>query len=61
VIPIALSGLWQSLFARSEDKLKHAGRLFPRIRISVGAARAASSATPDNLRAAVTALRGEWR
>jgi 1-acyl-sn-glycerol-3-phosphate acyltransferase len=61
VIPIALSGLWQSVFARSKDKFRHAGRLFPRIRISVGEAHAASSATPDNLRAAVAALRGEWR
>jgi 1-acyl-sn-glycerol-3-phosphate acyltransferase len=41
VIPIALSGLWQSVFARSKDKFRHAGRLFPRIRISVGEAHAA--------------------
>ena len=61
VIPIALSGLWQSVFARNKDKLGHAGQLFPRIRISVGEPQPASSATPENLRTAVTALRGEWR
>jgi 1-acyl-sn-glycerol-3-phosphate acyltransferase len=60
VVPLALSGLWQSLFARSRDKLKHLARLFPRIRISVGEAQA-SSASPETLRAAVAALRGEWR
>jgi len=26
VVPMALSGLWQSLFARNRDKLRHAMR-----------------------------------
>jgi hypothetical protein len=60
VVPLALSGLWQSLFARSRDKFRRLARLFPRIRISVGEAQA-SSASPETLRAAVSALRGEWR
>jgi len=58
---MALSGLWQSLFARNRDKLKHATRLFSRIRITVGEHIAPSSAAPETLRAAVSALRGDWK
>jgi 1-acyl-sn-glycerol-3-phosphate acyltransferase len=61
VIPMALSGLWQSLFARNRDKLRHLGRLFPRVRLAVGAPMAPASASPESLRAAVLSLRGEWR
>ena len=61
VVPMALSGLWQSLFARNRDKLKHATRLFPRIRIAVGEHIAPSAAAPEALHAAVSALRGDWR
>ena len=61
VIPMALSGLWQSLFARNRDKLRHVANLFPRIRFSVGVPVPASAATPESLQAAVLALRGEWR
>ena len=61
VVPLALSGLWQSLFARNRDKLKHARHLFPRIRVSVGDGFSPSQAQPETLRAAVSALRGEWR
>src|SRR5690606_22710710 len=35
VVPMALSGHWQSLFARNRNKLRHLGRLFPRIRLCV--------------------------
>jgi len=61
VVPMALSGLWQSLFARNRDKLRHLGRLFPKIRLAVGEALEPSSATSDGLYAAVSHLRGDWR
>ena len=61
VVPLALSGLWRSLFARNPDKLRHARHLFPRIRLAVGAPVAASEVTPERLHAAVFALRGAWR
>ncbi|MDX1374710.1 MAG: MFS transporter [Burkholderiales bacterium] len=61
VIPMALSGLWQSLFARNRDKLRHLGQLFPRIGLAVGAPVAPQAATPEALHATVSALRGDWR
>ncbi len=61
VVPMALSGLWQSLFARNRDKLRHLGRLFPRVRLAVGDALEPARATPEDLHAAVLRLRGEWR
>jgi 1-acyl-sn-glycerol-3-phosphate acyltransferase len=61
VIPMALSGLWQSLFARNRDKLSHIGRLFPNIGLSVGEAVAPAQATPETLQSTVLALRGTWR
>jgi 1-acyl-sn-glycerol-3-phosphate acyltransferase len=61
VIPMALSGLWQSVFARNRDKLAHIGQLFPKIGLAVGAPLAPQAATPEALHAAVHALRGDWR
>jgi hypothetical protein len=61
VVPMALSGLWQSLFARNRDKLRHVLKLFPRIRLAVGEPLAASAVTPQALFAAVRELRGGWR
>jgi 1-acyl-sn-glycerol-3-phosphate acyltransferase len=61
VIPMALSGLWQSLFARNRDKLRHATRLFPRIRLSVGEPIAPAAVTPQELQATVLSLRGAWK
>ena len=61
VVPMALSGLWQSLFAHNRDKLRHLARLFPRIRLAVGAPLAAHEVSPQALQARVLALRGEWR
>jgi 1-acyl-sn-glycerol-3-phosphate acyltransferase len=61
VVPMALSGLWRSLFARNRDKLRHATRLFPRVRLAVGSALDPESATPEALRGSVLALRGIWR
>jgi 1-acyl-sn-glycerol-3-phosphate acyltransferase len=61
VIPMALSGLWRSLFARNPDKLRHATHLFPRVRLAVGDPFAAEQVTPEKLHAAVLELRGAWR
>jgi len=58
VVPMALSGLWQSIFARSQKKV---ARLFPRVRLAVGEPVAAAVATPEGLREIVVGLRGEWR
>ena len=61
VVPMALSGLWRSLFARNRDKFRHLTRLFPRIRLAVGEPLAAHQVSPEGLHASVLALRGEWR
>jgi 1-acyl-sn-glycerol-3-phosphate acyltransferase len=61
VIPMALSGLWQSIFTRNRANLRHFPRLFPRIRLAVGNAIAPSDASPPALQASVLKLRGEWR
>jgi 1-acyl-sn-glycerol-3-phosphate acyltransferase len=61
VVPMALSGLWQSLFARNRARLKHVLKLFPRIRLAVGEPLAPQSVTPERLHAAVAELRGAWR
>ena len=61
VVPMALSGLWRSLFARNRDKLRNLRRLFPRVRLSVGEPLSPSAATPERLHAAVLELRGAWR
>ncbi len=61
VIPMALSGLWRSLFARNRHNLRYLYRLFPRIRLSVGEPVAPEEASPQKLHAAVQALRGAWR
>ena len=61
VVPMALSGLWQSLFARNRDKLRHAARLFPRIRLAIGEALSPAGLTPERMRDEVLALRGVWK
>lgn len=61
VIPMALSGLWKSLFTRNRARLRHVTKLFPRIRLSVGEPLAPALATPESLHAAVLSLRGDWR
>jgi 1-acyl-sn-glycerol-3-phosphate acyltransferase len=61
VVPMALSGLWRSLFSRNRAKLRHATKLFPRVRLSVGEPVPAANASPQGLQAAVLAIRGEWR
>ena len=57
VVPMALSGLWQSVFARN----RAARKLFPRIRLAVGEALRAEAVSPEALREAVLELRGDWR
>ncbi|HZM45089.1 MAG TPA: glycerol acyltransferase, partial [Burkholderiales bacterium] len=61
VVPMALSGLWQSLFARNPGKFKRMRGLFPKIRLAVGEPVAAAAATPEHLHDVVLGLRGEWR
>jgi 1-acyl-sn-glycerol-3-phosphate acyltransferase len=61
VVPMALSGLWQSLFARNRDKLSHAMRLFPKIRLAVGEPLAPQQVSPQGLHASVLELRGAWK
>jgi 1-acyl-sn-glycerol-3-phosphate acyltransferase len=61
VVPMALSGLWQSLFTRNRHRLRHATKLFPRIRLAVGEPLAPQAVTPQRLHAAVAGLRGAWR
>ncbi len=61
VIPLALCGLWQSIFARNRDKLHHATKLFPKIGIAVGEPIDPATVTPEGLHRAVRALRGDWK
>ena len=61
VVPLALCGLWQSIFARNRDKLRHAMKLFPGIGIAVGEPIDPSAVTPEGLYSAVCALRGNWK
>ena len=61
VVPMALSGLWRSLFTRNRHKLRYATRLFPRVRLAVGELIDPARAAPEALHAAVLALRGMWK
>jgi hypothetical protein len=61
VIPMALSGLWRSLFARNQDKLRNLRHLFPRVRLAVGTPVQPALVSPQALQAAVAELRGPWR
>jgi 1-acyl-sn-glycerol-3-phosphate acyltransferase len=61
VIPMALSGLWRSVFTRNRARMRHITRLFPRIRLAVGEPVAPAAATPQRLHGEVLTLRGDWR
>jgi PAS domain-containing protein len=61
VVPLALSGLWQSVFARSRGTFRRGLWVFRRIRLAIGERIAAAEVTPEALRAAVLALRGDWK
>ncbi|HEX4986797.1 MAG TPA: MFS transporter [Burkholderiales bacterium] len=55
VVPMALSGLWRSIFSRNRDKWK-AATLFPSVSLAAGPALGPSVSTPESLRAAVVRL-----
>jgi 1-acyl-sn-glycerol-3-phosphate acyltransferase len=61
VIPMALSGLWRSLFTRNRARLRHVTKVFPKVRLAVGEPVTPALARPESLQAAVLALRGDWR
>ena len=63
VYPVALQGLWRSLFSRRGGRafLKWPRRLFARIGLVVGEPMRPADVTTDGLRSAVVALRGERR
>lgn len=63
VVPMALSGLWGSIFSRRYTGLPRylPKAIAPRIRLRRGAAIAAADATPDALRGLTLALRGDRR
>jgi hypothetical protein len=62
VVPMALSGLWDSVFARNPERLRHAGRLlFAKIGLAIGEPVAPAAATPEHLQSVVLQLRGEGR
>ena len=62
VVPMALSGLWHSLFSRQPGRLRRAGHLlYRKILLTIGAPVAPATATPEYLHAAVLQLRGEGR
>jgi 1-acyl-sn-glycerol-3-phosphate acyltransferase len=58
VVPMALSGLWHSLFSRQPGRLRRAGHLlYRKVLISIGAPVPPGAATPERLQAAVLQLR----
>jgi 1-acyl-sn-glycerol-3-phosphate acyltransferase len=63
VVPIALSGLWDSMFSRKYKTLwqRWPRRFWPKIKLRVGAPITAAPATLEELRSAVQALRGAER
>jgi 1-acyl-sn-glycerol-3-phosphate acyltransferase len=63
VLPMALRGLWGSLFSRSQGRafLKKPRGPFSRIELAVGAPIPAAVVTPEGLQSAVSTLRGDWR
>jgi 1-acyl-sn-glycerol-3-phosphate acyltransferase len=62
VVPMALSGLWESLFARNPQRLRNAGKLlYRKISLAVGTPVAPAGATPEHLHSVVLQLRGEGK
>jgi 1-acyl-sn-glycerol-3-phosphate acyltransferase len=60
VVPMALSGLWTSMFSRAEKAIwrRLPRKLFAKITVSAGALVPAHLATPDAMREIVLNLRG---
>jgi 1-acyl-sn-glycerol-3-phosphate acyltransferase len=63
VIPMALRGLWGSIFSRSQGRafFKKPRGPFSAIELAVGAPIPAQVVTPEGLQRIVEQLRGEWR
>lgn len=63
VVPLALSGLWDSIFSRKEKSVWRCWpkRVWPKIALRAGTPVAAFHATPEDLRARVATLRGAWQ
>jgi hypothetical protein len=63
VVPMALRGLWGSLFSRSEGRafLKLPRGFFSRIELAVGPPIPAPAVTPERVQEAIRNLRGDWR
>lgn len=63
VVPMALRGLWGSLFSRSQGRalLKKPRGPLSRIELAVGPPIPAAAVTPEALQSAVSTLRGDWR
>jgi 1-acyl-sn-glycerol-3-phosphate acyltransferase len=59
VVPMALSGLWKSIFSRHRERLRYAIHWFPTIRLAIGPALLPTDLTPKSLRATVVALRAQ--
>jgi len=60
VIPMALSGLWQSIFSRNRSR-KHFVKLFPKVRLNIGHALAPTELSLEQVRDLVIQLQGEQR
>jgi 1-acyl-sn-glycerol-3-phosphate acyltransferase len=63
VVPLALSGLWHSVFSRKEKLFwrRWPKGIWPKIAIRVGTPVDAPRATPEQMRAHVVTLRGAWQ
>jgi 1-acyl-sn-glycerol-3-phosphate acyltransferase len=63
VVPMALRGLWGSMFSRKDGAAlqKAPRRLFSLIELNVGTPIAPQSLTPESLQQTVAELRGDWR
>ena len=62
VVPMALSGLWESVFARNPERLRNAGKLlYKKISLAVGDPVSPGAATPEHLHDLVLDLRGDGR
>ena len=58
VIPMALMGLWRSVFSRNRTVSVPFAKLFPTVRLAIGSPQGPSAVTPESLRDAVVALMG---
>ena len=58
VIPMALSGLWQSVFSRNRSR-RHFVKLFPKVRLNIGRALGPAELNLEQLRDRVIQLQGD--